>query len=411
MLSYAMQDPAASVQYRKLYQAGTQNIDRLLSELQPLLESEAERTAMEQIRRDRTDWEPRFQELLRICEANDIAGAYKLRNQNKVISARMHAAATALLAEQKKGLDQAAAISVEAVRRSNWIALLATCLSLVIGGVLFRFVQGVTVQLRRAVLDLADGSEQVAFASTQISSSSQVLAQSAVEHAASLEETSASTEEISAMTRQNVDHTRTASTLMEQTIKVVEEANQSLKQMETSMQAIKASSGKVGDIIKVVDQIAFQTNILALNAAVEAARAGEAGLGFAVVAEEVRNLSLRSAQAAKDTAGLIADSIEKSNEGYITADQVSAAIHKITSSAEKVGALLKDVRSSSEEQAQGVQQISQAIAQMETVTQTSAANAEQTAAAGQEMSAQADRLNTIVVQLSQMIGGKTSLRS
>jgi methyl-accepting chemotaxis protein/methyl-accepting chemotaxis protein-1 (serine sensor receptor) len=251
---------------------------------------------------------------------------------------------------------------------------------------------------------LAEGSRHVATASAQVSASSQILAQSAVEHAASLEETSASTEEIAAMTRQNTEHTHTAATLMDETTSVVEEANHLLKRMEVSMEAIKISSSKVGEIIKVVDQIAFQTNILALNAAVEAARAGEAGLGFAVVAEEVRDLSLRSAQAAKDTAELIANCITRSKEGYGTVDQVAAAIRKITSSAQKVGALLNDVKSSTSEQAGGVQHISQAIAQMEQVTQASAANAEQTAAAGQEMSAQADRLDEVVHRLAEMIG-------
>jgi methyl-accepting chemotaxis protein/methyl-accepting chemotaxis protein-1 (serine sensor receptor) len=170
------------------------------------------------------------------------------------------------------------------------------------------------------------------------------------------------------------------------------------------MREINASSEKVGKIIKVIDEIAFQTNILALNAAVEAARAGEAGMGFAVVADEVRNLAQRSAQAAKDTAGLIEESIAKSNEGRAKVDQVAAAIRGITETAQKVRTLVDEVKLGSEEQARGIEQIGRAISQMEQVTQKSAASAEETASAGEEMSAQANTLKSVVARLGNMVG-------
>jgi methyl-accepting chemotaxis protein/methyl-accepting chemotaxis protein-1 (serine sensor receptor) len=155
----------------------------------------------------------------------------------------------------------------------------------------------------------------------------------------------------------------------------------------------------------VIDEIAFQTNILALNAAVEAARAGEAGMGFAVVADEVRNLAQRCAQAAKDTAALIEESIVKSNDGKNKVDQVAVAIRAITEESAKVKTLVDEVSLGSQEQTRGIEQVAKALTQMEQVTQQSAANAEESAAAAEELTAQASTLMEVVHQLSSMVGG------
>jgi methyl-accepting chemotaxis protein/methyl-accepting chemotaxis protein-1 (serine sensor receptor) len=185
----------------------------------------------------------------------------------------------------------------------------------------------------------------------------------------------------------------------------VVEANKTLADMMTSMQEIGASSGKISKIIRVIDEIAFQTNILALNAAVEAARAGEAGMGFAVVADEVRNLAQRSAQAAKDTAALIEESILKSADGSTKLGEVAASIQAITEGAGKVKTLVDEVEASSKEQAQGIEQISKAVSQMDEVTQRTAASAEESASASEELNAQSQALVTVVEQLQAMIGG------
>ena len=169
------------------------------------------------------------------------------------------------------------------------------------------------------------------------------------------------------------------------------------------MNEINASSDQISKIIKVIDEIAFQTNILALNAAVEAARAGQAGLGFAVVADEVRNLAQRSAQAAKDTAGLIEGSIAKSNDGKTKLDQVATAVLSITESAGKAKTLVDEVKLGSEEQARGIEEISKAIAQIEDVTQSTAAQAEKSATASRELSTQAQAINLVVLRLGAMI--------
>jgi methyl-accepting chemotaxis protein len=288
--------------------------------------------------------------------------------------------------------------------RVKWLTWLVLLLSIGLGsGALFLVVRSLNRVLRQTVNELNEGAGQVTSASAQVASSSQTLAQGASEQAASLEETSASSEEISSMTRKNAENSATAATLMSDVDRRVTEGNQTLGEMVHSMQEITGSSDKISKIIKVIDEIAFQTNILALNAAVEAARAGEAGMGFAVVADEVRNLAQRSAQAAKDTAALIEDSITKSNEGSSRLERVAAVIRAITESTVKVKTLVDEVNLGSQEQARGIEQISKAIAQMDQVTQATAASAEEGASASEELSAQAEAMGHAVRKLAMLV--------
>jgi hypothetical protein len=280
-----------------------------------------------------------------------------------------------------------------------WLAALA-----------FVFVvsRGITRGLSDITSELGQSASQVASASGEVAGASQSLSQGSTEQAASLEETSASMEEMASMTRRNAENSQQAASVMAETEKLVHGANDALGEMVTSMTAIKESSDKVAKIIKTIDEIAFQTNILALNAAVEAARAGEAGMGFAVVADEVRSLAQRSAQAAKDTAGLIEESIVKSNEGQRKVQTVTVAIESITSSTVKVKGLVDEVSEASRQQSQGIDQVSQAIAQMEKVTQGTAATAEEAAAASEELSAQAETSMSVVARLAALVGGTSA---
>jgi methyl-accepting chemotaxis protein len=272
-------------------------------------------------------------------------------------------------------------------------------------GVGYVIVRGTNAVLRTSVTALTEGSEQVVSAAGQVSTSAQSLSQGATEQAASLEETSASMEEMASMARRNSENTQEATGLMTEVDSRVSESNQALGAMVVSMTAIQESSAKVAKIIKTIDEIAFQTNILALNAAVEAARAGEAGMGFAVVADEVRNLAQRSAQAAKDTAGLIEESIARSQEGSGKVDLVASSIGAITASVTRVKGIVEEVREASRQQTQGIDQVAQAIAQMEKVTQTTAATAEESAAASEELNAQAESANAVVKQLEALVAG------
>jgi methyl-accepting chemotaxis protein/methyl-accepting chemotaxis protein-1 (serine sensor receptor) len=209
---------------------------------------------------------------------------------------------------------------------------------------------------------------------------------------------------MTSMTRKNADNSLQCTQLMSVVDTRVAEANRTLQQMVASMEEINGSSEKISKIIKVIDEIAFQTNILALNAAVEAARAGQAGMGFAVVADEVRSLAERSAQAAKDTAVLIEDSIATTNEGGTRLTEVTSVIKSITESANHVKTLVDEVNLGSQEQARGIEQISKAITQIEQVTQRAAASAEETASAGEELSAQSQAMHAALRRLQEISG-------
>ncbi len=284
-----------------------------------------------------------------------------------------------------------------------WMLLVAV---LAAGGLISFFMsRGIERALTRLIRELSAGADQVASAAAQVASSSQALAQGSSEQAASLEETSASSEEINSMAQRNSENSLAAAGLVAQSQQKFEETNETLDQMVIAMEEINTQSNKISKIIKVIDEIAFQTNILALNAAVEAARAGESGMGFAVVADEVRSLAQRSAQAAKDTAALIEESILKSNKGKTRVDQVNAAIRAITGQSAQVKTLVDEVQLGSQEQARGINEVGKAIVQMERVTQSSAASAEEGAAAAEELTAQASTLQEIVDSLTAMVGG------
>ena len=255
---------------------------------------------------------------------------------------------------------------------------------------------------------LAIGAAQIESASGHIASSSESLASSTTEQAASLEETSASLEEIASMTKNNAENSREAKDLTGAMREVADTGASDMDKMAHAMAAIKESSNNIAKIIKTIDEIAFQTNILALNAAVEAARAGEAGMGFAVVAEEVRNLALRSASAARETAEKIEDSIQKSSAGVQINAKVSLSLADIVTKARQADELVAQISIASNEQSQGIDQINSSVSQMDAMTQNNAAGAEESANVSADLRTQSTQLTQLVQELQTLVGGKSS---
>lgn len=272
----------------------------------------------------------------------------------------------------------------------------------------FVIIKSTNTALRNITQALESGAIQTAAAAGDVSSASQGLSSGATEQAAAIEETSASLEEVSSMIRATADNAQKAKALASQAREVADTGTRTMTEMTAAMAAIDASSAEVAKIVKNIDEIAFQTNILALNAAVEAARAGEAGAGFAVVADEVRSLAQRSAAAAKETAEKIDAAISNSRRGAECTSEVGRSLLSISEKVSATDALVGDIAGAAREQAQGITQISVAINQMDSISQSNSSTAEQCASSAEQLSAQAETLKGLVLRLGSLVGGSTA---
>jgi len=399
-------DQNAQTQTRQAITTLRTDMKKRSDEMHDLLEGWEEGLRLvTELRSTGTEWDATQEQVVKFVADGQAAMAWDVARQRSApLLTKLNDNTVRLTAMQNRLFAEAIKSGDDSYRILLWLIIGVFAASLGLAVVVRWVVKGILVTLRVATHDLAQGAQHVATASSQVASASQSLSQGATEQAASLEQTSASMEEIASMTRMNAENTHQAAGMMADAERQVHGANTALDAMVSSMSAIKESSDKVSKIIKTIDEIAFQTNILALNAAVEAARAGEAGMGFAVVADEVRTLAQRSAQAAKDTAVLIEESIAKANDGNQKVSLVTAAIAAITESSVKAKGLVDEVSVASRQQSQGIEQVSQAIAQMEKVTQTNAASAEESAAVSEELSAQAEEASSVVKRLMELVG-------
>ncbi len=337
---------------------------------------------------------------------------HKGMEQQIIADASMQKSATSIVKNINDMADSLKTQMNSMMARTNVFMITLAICGVALGVVLACTITiSIVKPINRIIAGLSEGAEQVASASGQVSAASQSLAEGATEQAAGLEETSSSLEEMGSMTKQNADHAQQANTLAGEARKAANNGSVSMDKMNTAINDIQKSSDETAKIIKVIDEIAFQTNLLALNAAVEAARAGEAGKGFAVVAEEVRNLAMRSADAAKNTSSMIQESVKNSTTGVDIANEVSKVLDEIVGGIGKTSDLVGEIAAASEEQAQGIGQVNTAVAQMDKVTQQNAANAEESASASEELSAQAGQMHDIVNELAALVGGSANTKN
>ena len=311
----------------------------------------------------------------------------------------------------KRTMDAAGASS-QKLASASWIMIVGLIAALAVGiAIATMIIRSTTKALTTMAEHLAEGAEQTVSAAGQVSSASQSLAEGASEQAASLEETSSSLEEMSSMTKRNTGNAEKVNDLARQARAAAETGASDMQAMAAAMSEIKTSGDDIAKIIKTIDEIAFQTNILALNAAVEAARAGEAGMGFAVVADEVRNLAQRAAQSAKETSSKIENSVTKTAQGVALTEKVAKSLQEIVTKSRQVDELAAEVASASKEQTQGIEQVNIAVSQMDKVTQSNAAGAEESASAAEELNAQAEALKGTVVELLKMVNGQDTVQA
>jgi len=391
--------------------ANRQQIDESFKTYETLISDSEDRRLFEEVKRTRLAFASVRNRFL------DLVREGKLEEQKKMLKdflipayEESVKAIDANIEYNEKLASDVSKTSKEAAQASIRLISTVLGLSLVAASLLtWRIVRSTNRLLRDIATNLDQGATQTASAARQVSAASQNLSSGASEQAASVEETSASLEEISSMIRSTADNAEKAKALAGEAHAVAQAGSRTMVEMTQAMAAIDTSSAEVAKIVKNIDEIAFQTNILALNAAVEAARAGEAGAGFAVVADEVRSLAQRSAAAAKETADKIEAAIASSRNGSVSCTKVGESLTQIANKVSSTDSLVGEIATAAREQAQGIEQINTAITQMDQVTQSNSASAEESASAAEELDAQAASLKDMVGKLRDLVGGATTV--
>ena len=400
---------SAAADRRKSFEALADRAVSHLNELRPLVPGQRANRSLEDIGRAIGDWRGLFAEYLRLSSKGDFADSHALvMDKMEPLVERVDEAATALEQEQQLMGAAARASATANISRSRWATFILLAIAVLCGAGLVGVIWQINGMLRRVAAELSEGAQRVSSDSEQVRHSSEALARGATDQAASIQQTSAASEQVNATAQQNTARAAQSAKLIKHIRNQMAETNRVLDQTMKAMTEIGHSSERISKIIQVIDEIAFQTNLLALNAAVEAARAGEAGMGFAIVADEVRRLAQRCAGAAKDTAGLIEESIARSSDGKAELDRLTAGIRSIADATEAVTALADEVQTGSTEQATAMQEIGGALSRMQSVTQTTAANAEQGASVGERLGVESRALLGVVERLDSMVGGRKS---
>ena len=402
-----LKDHAAIEDYKKLSIDDAAKRQAVTREFLGITTSAQSRALLQEMYDSYPDFVNMQTELYQLAIKGDGAGAARLQ-VGPLLQIQKTAAAHA---ESLKEVARDQVLELETAdlavaNASMWVVGVLIALSLAVCAVVIYIVRTINQALQQTIVQLGDGAGQITSAVGLVSSSSRSLAQGASEHAASLEETSASSQQINAMARRNSDNALQMARVVAASKTEFANTNDELGDMMRAMNDINESSGQIAKIIKISDDIAFQTNILALNAAVEAARAGDVGMGFAVVADEVRNLAQRSAQAAKDVTTLIQESASRSEAGKKKLGVVAASITKLAGEFGSLGSLVDEVSLGSREQSVAIEQIGKALMEMETVSQSTAASAKESASAAEVLNTQSESMKELTERLNSMVGSQ-----
>ncbi len=341
-------------------------------------------------------------------QTKQIAASFVSINQEntKLIESLSHAGKASLEKSMTLARDKSVKAKNDLIVK---LILLMAITFIFVVTILFFLTRSIASMLQKIASQMNEGINKVSFASELVSTSSLNLTRASSEQSASIEQTSSSTDKMASMTKHNATNAFQADTLMKDTKEIISTADDSMKKLTNSMKEISKASEETSKIIRTIDEIAFQTNLLALNAAVEAARAGDAGAGFSVVADEVRNLAMRSAAAAKNTAKLIAGTVKKVDEGSKLVDNTNNIFILIAEHSEKVGELMGEISDGSQDQAQGIEQINKAIIEIDKIVQQNTENARDTSLASKETNVESKKMKAIVDQLIVIVGGKNRL--
>lgn len=414
-LQFALaKDEAAMSGQKQAFQSETQRIARELVELRALAKDGQSQSLITEfaaaIETYRVTAE-RFQTELRSGDFEKAMATldHDVGTSQQVIETELNA-----LSGQYFQLSQTAGKTMaDVLAQSNRFSSLAgwvlACVTILCLGIAQLTIRAISQRLRETNATLAASTESVQVNAEVVANSSQRLAQGSGEQAASLRETSTSLEQLDSMTQSNAQSATRAKQAANEARTSADSGADRMKAMQGAMEAIIASSGEISKILKTIDEIAFQTNILALNAAVEAARAGQAGAGFAVVAEEVRELAQRSARAARETAVKIEDSVSKSNQGARISREVATSFELIQQQIRSLDSIVGEIAAASQEQMTGIGQVNTAVLHMEKITQSNANNAEETAGASHDLTAQAEALTEAMNLLRKVIGSEESV--
>lgn len=409
VLGSILQRPAAVSQAKQDFRSQASHIEEALNQYQPLVDAGNPPAALNALRQELSSVTRAHDDMLAFLDKQQFDMVQKTYDETVLPRVKqIDVQAENLVSQERERLTAASAAAASQTTRGVLLIVVLFLASLGAGAVVLFVIRQINAQLRGLANEVGQGSRKLSNAAARVSNSSQTLAQYASEQAAALEETSASMEEMRSVTHKNNDNSRGTAELMNASMEVVGAAERTIREMSASMQEISASGEKITKVVKLIDDIAFQTKILSLNAAVEAARAGAAGAGFAVVAEQVGHLAQECAEAARSTAEMIDTTVAGVRDGSQKLGRAAEAIQEVVKHSGQVKVLVDEVHVGSQEQARGIDQVARAVTQMQQVTQKTASNAEEGAASGRELDANAERLGQLVLRMNAIVGGADS---